>query len=283
MLDIFPASLNLDLAEHTHRPADPAELATALAPRTEVGSLKMAQLRMLSRDSLEEEAGLLRQMHRVVAEAAETAGDSKEASGVFLRRLNFALVSKDQGWRVILECLKTQDSSYEAHKRVALLEFQGYLLARLDLVETLLESAAKRKPAKPNSLSRKASDEELSETSEFLLGDGKPEKLHKRSYNRLPKGDTVEVQLEPQHSLHLSLAKHRFTLVPGDPYRLIDERGRESIVPLGKSIVGRGPTVDVGVNERYRVDLAQSRHHGSHTGWSGKNHRCFFAWHLPPS
>ncbi len=85
-----------------------------------------------------------------------------------------------------------------------------------------------------------------------MLGNGKPEKLPKRTYTRLQKGDTVEIHLEPRHSLHLSLARHRFTLVPGEPYRLIDESGAESIVPIGKSIVGRSPTVDVGVNERYR-------------------------------
>ena len=252
MLDIFPSSLNLPLTEHTHRGNDPWELAVALAPRAELGSLKMAQLRVLSKDSLEEEAGMLRQMHRVIREALDNPSRSKQPIGVFLSRLDIGLVSKDQGWRIILDCLNKQDLSYEAHKRVGLLEYQSYLQARLELVETLLGSAAKRKPAKPRGMSKKLSQNELSETSEFLLGDAKPEKLPKRAYKRLPKGDTVEIQLEPQHSLHLSLAKHRFTLVPGDPYRLIDERGRESIVPVGKSIVGRGPTVDVGVNDGYR-------------------------------
>ena len=105
-------------------------------------------------------------------------------------------VSNDQGWRVILECLKKQDTSYEAHKRVGLLAYRTYLQARLDLVETVLGSAAKRKSAKPGGLKQKASDDAFSETSEFLLGNGKPEKLPKRTYTRLQKGDTVEIHLD---------------------------------------------------------------------------------------
>ena len=253
MQEIFPSSLNLDLKEHTHRRNDPAEIAHALAARAEVGSLKIAQLRMLSSDGLEEEAGMLRQMHRVVRDAVDSGGaGDKEPSGNFLRRLEYALVSKDQGWRVILECLNRQDSSYEDHKRAGLLAYQTYLQARLDMVETLLSSAAKRTPPRERGHHQKASKDDLLETSEFLLKEGSPEKLPKRSYRRLKKGDTVAIQLEPSHSLHLSLARHRFTLVPGEPYRLIDERGAEAIVPTGKCIVGRGPSVDVGVNEGYR-------------------------------
>ena len=115
---------------------------------------------------------------------------------------------------------------------------------------SLLDSAVKRIP-KARGLHQKADNDDLAETSEFLLGEGKPEKLPKRSYRRLRKGDTAEIQLEPHQSLHLSLARHRFTLVPGEPYRLIDERGAESVVPTGKCIVGRGPSVDVGVNDGY--------------------------------
>ena len=126
------------------------------------------------------------------------------------------------------------------------------------MVETLLGGAAKRPPPRERGHHQKASKDDLLETSEFLLKEGKPEKLPNRSYRRLKKGDTVEIQLEPSRSLHLTLAKHRFTLVPGEPYRRIDERGAEAIVPTGKCIVGRGPSVDVGVNEGYR-SVSRSR------------------------
>ena len=250
--DIFPSSLGLNLEEPTHRKNEASELGAALRSRTEVGSLKVAQLRMLTKHSLEEEAGGLRQTNRVIEAALSKRDSELNPIGGFLERLDLALINKDQDWQVILGCLKRQDASYEEYKQVALLEYCKYLQGRLNLIETLLSSAGKQSDKSGSKGRRPASEDELAETSEFILGDGRVEKLPKRAYRRLPKGDTVTVQLEPQHSLHLSLAKHRFTLVLGEPCRLIDEGGREAIVPPGKNIVGRGPTADVAVNERYR-------------------------------
>jgi hypothetical protein len=261
--DLFPRSLELDLDEHTFRDVEASELERALRPRTEVGLVKAAQIRRLGPARLADEADAVERMMRFIDIALEQAKARGDHLTKLLKRMDLARVSQDQGWRVIISCLSRLDGGYESHKRSALDCYRRYLKARLDLVEALNERAQKRLPrsarqnadanGRPDAERRRAAlEERLSETSEVGVDRSRRKSPPKRSFRRIRKGEAVRVRLEPGRSLHFALAAHRFTLVPGDPVRVIDERGREAVVLPGKNIVGRGATADVAVDRRYR-------------------------------
>lgn len=284
---IFPKSLNLEVAEHTFRQSEVEDLEAALEERTQIGAAKATQVRALSTPALVEEAGALREMDAVLRDVFRWANRRPHQISRFLKRLDLSLISQDQDWRTIIGCLNRLDHDYDPHKKAALIHYQKYLAARLALVESLLSSPERQDADEPDwparapagfndppekrlsSPERQDADEpdwparvpvafndppeKLLETSSFMIPDNKPVPRYSRSFKRLPKGDTVEVRLKRQHSLRLKLAKHEFTLVLGAPDRLIDEKDHEIFVPPGKNIVGRGPTVDIRLNDEFRT------------------------------
>jgi hypothetical protein len=72
-------------------------------------------------------------------------------------------------------------------------------------------------------------------------------------FSRLPKGESIEIAFAPHQSLWLILAQHRFLLVGGSPYLIIDESGEDARLRPGKNIVGRGPRCDAVLDGSYRT------------------------------
>lgn len=67
----------------------------------------------------------------------------------------------------------------------------------------------------------------------------------KAEYKRLPKGETLELSLEPAEAFTLFVARHECAIVMRDHLFFIDSDGRETSLRSGKNIVGRDAAADI--------------------------------------
>jgi len=68
---------------------------------------------------------------------------------------------------------------------------------------------------------------------------------HEISFSRLPKGETVEIELQRDHAVDLLLAKHQCRILLQDRLLFVDQEGHDSELRVGRNIVGRDATSDI--------------------------------------
>ena len=123
-----------------------------------------------------------------------------------------------------------------------------YLTSRQDVVKSLYANRQPRKacedrPANGPIVHRPTA--RFRETILISLNENSDMQRHETSFSRLPKGETVEIDLEEDHAVDLLLARHQCRIVLGDRLLFVDQRGRDSELRVGRNVVGREATSDV--------------------------------------
>ena len=75
---------------------------------------------------------------------------------------------------------------------------------------------------------------------------------HETSFSRLPKGETVELDLEEDQAIDLLLGKHQCRILLHDRLLFVDQRGHDSELRVGRNVVGRDATSDVIIDASLR-------------------------------
>lgn len=237
--------LKLTLGDASYEFASPEDFAFALSGRAGVPGTRVGALVDMNGETLRREAEAIRQVEQVFNDALDGSLRDVTRIGPFLRDMDLSLISQDHGWRTIIGALNSIDEVHEAYKKVALVKYVQYLAARRQAVTAIY---ALKRGARPDA--GPDAESKLRETAIFDVTELADHDAHQ--FARMPKGETVEIDLEAEGSITLMLAKHRCQLESNGKISFIDDSGRVTPLRRGKNIVGRDTSCDVQVNVAYR-------------------------------
>lgn len=226
----------------------PRDFEFALSGRICVPAPKIAALSRLSDNELLREAEAIRAVEQRFAEALSGALEDITTVGPLLKNMEPSIISQDNSWRSIISALNGLDRIPESYKKIALVKYMQYLTSRQEVVKTLYANrrpreAAQDRPAIAEAVYRPTA--RFRETKLFNLNGVADLERQEISFSRLPKGETVEVNLEEDRAIDLLLAKHQCRILLRDRLLFVDQNGHDSELRTGRNIVGRDATSDV--------------------------------------
>jgi len=237
--------LQLQIGERTLALATPRDLDFALAGRSGPSSGRAGSLMGLSDAALAHEAEQLADMQQRLEQAVAAGADGR--AGRWLRELDLSLVTEDNDWRRLLAALHALDDRHEEYKRVALAKYLEYVASGRELVRRI--RAGRQRPA-PGEAPAPAAAGPVPVRQRLDFDPG-PAAGEDGTLRRLPKGERVEVRFEPHQSLALALSRHRFVLVSGEPWLLVDDTGADARLDPGRNLVGRSVQCEATVSPGY--------------------------------
>ena len=246
--------VRLDLGASTLKFRSKRELELALGNRTTVSPLTIATLSGLTDEALVREAGIYRHLEQCIVKAVSQHQGVEE----LLVEIDLATITEENDWRSVIRGVRTLDPSANAYKRCALLKFMEYLTSRQELVNTIrgnrqhqMVDAGK---SEPGAIAENHARQTLVFDLPELLAAGSQEDGElDDEFNRVPKGESIEIEFDRHQSLNLLMARYRFTMVSGEPYLLVDENGNDLKLRRGKNIVGRSAQCDVAIDSVFKA------------------------------
>jgi len=231
-----------------------ADFEFALSGRSSLPLDKFAELMTRSAEELKTEALSIKAVEQRLTETLERYLQHPGRSGSIMRDLALTLFSKDHHWREIFETLKNDDRIDDEFRRVALTKYLQYLSARQETLNTLYWLKTLSHPKDElvdtaNPIARTM----LKETVIFDVSHLESSRRMLNELERLPRGESVVLNIPPGEAAALILVKHRFQLSGGEKWVLIDEGGNEYPLGEGRNTVGRDSTNSVVLDNSYRV------------------------------
>ena len=248
---VFSSALTLQIGEHSFQFKSTQELEFVLTGRTTLSAQRAASIVGLSDSDLIQEADTFRRMESLVAEALAQAAEDPDTVDHFLSELDHSLVEEDNNWRDLLLALSQADSRYAAFKLTAISGYRTYLNAGQELVAAVFAERRQGLPD-PSVVNALLGEPKARQRFVFSITDILGHEPAKLEFTRLPKAEPVAVDFGVHQSLSLMLAKHKFILVSGEPWLLIDPTGNESRLYESTTAVGRHPDADVIIYPGYR-------------------------------
>ena len=226
----------------------PRDFEFALNGRTCLPAPKIAALSRLDDDELLREAEAIHAVEQRFAEVLSGALEDITSIGPLLKTMEPSIISQDNSWRSIIGALNGLDGIPETYKKIALVKYLQYLTSRQEVVKNLyanrrLREAGEVRPAIGSPMYRPTARFREAMLSN-LNGFPDPERLE-TSFSRLPKGETVEVNMEEDRAIELLLAKHQCRILLRDRLLFVDQSGHDSELRVGRNVVGRDTTNDV--------------------------------------
>jgi len=238
-------ALKLRLGDATYEFASAEDFAFALAGRAGVPGTRVGALVEMNAESLRREAEAIRQVEQVFNDALDGSLRDVTRIGPFLKEMDLSLISQDHDWRAIIGALNAIDEPLEDYKKVALVKYVQYLAARRQAVTAIY---AVKRGARPDAAAD--IDGKLRETAIFDVTE--LANLEPNLFMRMPKGETVEIDLASEGAVIVMLAKHRCRIESNGKVSFVDDSGRITPLRRGKNIVGRDTSCDAQVNVAYR-------------------------------
>lgn len=226
----------------------PRDFEFALVGRTCLPVSKIAALVRLSDDGLLREAEAIRAVEQRFAEALSGTLEDITSVGPLLQTMEPSIISQDNGWRSIIGALNTTERSCETYKKIALVKYMQYLTSRQEVVKSLYTNRQNRDEhgeRRVNGGSVYRPPARFRETLIFDLNDSAEPDTPEIVFSRLPKGETVELALEPGQSVDLLLSKHQCHITLRDRLFFVDGQGNDSELHVGRNIVGRDTASDI--------------------------------------
>jgi hypothetical protein len=233
----------------------PREFEFALAGRICLPAPKIVALSRLTDDELLREAEAVRAVEERFSDALSGALEDITTVGPKLRSMEPSIISQDNGWRSIISALNAVDQIPESYKKIALVKYTQYLASRQEVVKSLYANRQQRNagaaaPEDGSAVYRPTA--RFRETMLFNLNEISEMERHEASFSRLPKGETVEVDLEEDRAVDLLLAKHQCRILLRDKLLFVDESGHDSELRAGRNVVGRDASSDIVIDASLR-------------------------------
>lgn len=237
--------LTLKVAGKTFVFNSPADLEFALSGRICVPSGKITTLVDVRDEDLLEEAAAIKQAERRFADALSGVLANIGDVNNVLKEINLSLISQDNDWRAIISALMAVPAGYEQYKKIALVKYMQYLVSRQEIVKGLYEHRQIHKNGAAEQAPKKSAEDALKETAIFEMTTFAAPSREGADFSRLPKGETLEVNLEGEKTFSLRLAKSTCGIVHRGRLLFIDDQGQETTLHEGKNVIGRDASADV--------------------------------------
>jgi len=240
--------LNIDIEGENYVFQSPQDFEFALSGRTCLPAPKIAALSRLDDNELLREAEAIRAVEQRFAQALSGTLEDITSVGPFLKAMEPTIISQDNNWRSIIMALNDVDGVPETYKKIALVKYMQYLTSRQEVVKSLYanrqpRSTAEDRPVNGSAVYRPTA--RFRDTMLINLNDISDMERHEISFSRLPKGETVEIELQRDHAVDLLLAKYQCRILLQERLLFVDQEGHDSELRVGRNIVGRDATSDV--------------------------------------
>lgn len=262
---LFAKKLKLQFRDKTVSFASVTDFEFGLTSRTEVPAGKIADLVRQSPEALTQEAGNIRQLERRFVDLLSKSMEEPGSIGYLLRDVDLKLFSQDHEWRTIFAALVKLGKEFDEYKQLALVKYTQYLGSRQEVLKSIFENKYQL-DAVASELN--AAGPDFKET--VIFESQKTELLSPRDsgLQRLPRGETITIQIDVDTNLQVVLSRHKFTIVSGQQLHLVDENGPDYELQYGRNRVGREQGNDVIVDPAYRdvsrkhliIDVESPRH-----------------------
>jgi|GEM_PF-3002114 len=261
---LFGTAISLDLGNGRQRFRSPERLTRALAAYATPSGKRVAELGALGDAVLLRKLQGYRETARDVGRALANWSVTDGRSTAEMIELDSLAIADDDGWKQLLQRLARLGPEGRPFLRTALQRYLEYLNAAQDSIDVLRDGrGGGRSRRSPDAAPAVEADTWQHQSLNYNLdaianahpGGSAPDQ---GEFNRMPKGEPMEIEFAAHQSLSLLLARYPFVLVSGDPYLLIDEYGNDLHLRAGRNIVGRSPQCDVAVDTALR---AVSRRH----------------------
>lgn len=174
-----------------------------------------------------------------------------------LAHLHGANALLDTTWASAIEQVNTWPSGRSEYQRALLDALVEYLVCERDCVRTLIENRQRPSPQQAGTPAHEI-DAGLRQRLIFDVALGDNASPGPLEFSRLPKGEPHAIALSAGQCIQLMLAHHRFALVCGSPWRLVDEFGEDMPLTPERCVAGRSNECDLVVDHGFR---AISRRH----------------------
>lgn len=245
--------LTLSVDNLTVRFSTVDDLTFALDGKTHLPVSKYDELRALSLEALRKQAIDIRKVEGRLLQILEFSFSEPLAVDYQLREMDVRVFTEDHSWRALVEALNEKGSEFAEYKRVALVKYLQYLANRQELIKRVYWNKSRKSQA---GLSED-SDEAIQgfiDTSIFDGGSDLADQLKSdTAFERLPRGEPLDIRLLPGQEMTIRLSVHPFRLVRADGAYLVDEQGREHALKPRRSTVGRSSDNDVVLDAAYRA------------------------------
>ena len=226
----------------------PQDFEFALSGRASLPASKIAALSRLSDEELLREAEAIRAVEQRFNAALSGTLEDITTVGPLLNTMEPSIISQDHNWRSIIGALNDADVIPETYKKIALVKYMQYLTSRQEVVKSLYSNRQPRESGEarpPNGTPVHRPTARFRETMLLNLNGGSDLELDDASFSRLPKGETVEVDLDDDSAIDLLLANHQCRILMRDRLTFVDQNGHDSELRVGRNVVGRDATNDI--------------------------------------
>ncbi|MDX1514384.1 MAG: FHA domain-containing protein [Gammaproteobacteria bacterium] len=263
--NLFSKKLRLEFSDRTVNFATVSDFEFSLASRTEVPAGKITDLVRKSPEALTREASSIRQLERQFVDLLSKSMEEPGSISHLLRGVDLKLFSQDHEWRTIFTALTKLGKAYDDYKQLALVKYTQYLGSRQEVLKSIFENKYQLDAvaAELNAAGPDFKETVIFESRETALRSPRDSGL-----KRLPRGETVTIQLDAEADLQILLSRHKFSIVSGQQLHLVDENGTDYALQYGRNRVGREQGNDVIVDPAYRdvsrkhliIDVESPRH-----------------------
>jgi hypothetical protein len=229
--------LELQVAGHAHHFTNIGDFEFALGGRTAVPSGKIQRLVRCSMQELRAEARTIKDVEKRFVDILSQSIEQPKSINRSMRELDPLIFSQDHHWREIIDALNEMGDEYDAYRRVALVKYMQYLSARQDIIKHLYSEKKK--------YSSNGSGEGEGELKDTLILDSAvisemPGADGSNEFERMPKGESVNVVLTQGKEIDIMLSRHKCKL-SHQSYGLEfqDEKGEKYRLNAGRNTVGR--------------------------------------------
>lgn len=247
---LFTSALKLEVGGRGLTFNTLADFEFSLQSRTEVPSAKISELVRLSPAQLLTEATRIRKVEKHFVDVLARSIEEPGTIGALLREIDKKMFSQDHEWRGIVSALDRCGREFDEFKKVALVRYVQYLGARQEVLQSIY-AHKRQQPEKEPEHEGAGGEAALRETVIFDLSDSAPE-AEPRPFERLPKGETVQLRLPEAGDMDIMLSHNHFRLVGGDHFYLVDEKGADYLLGPGRNVIGRDLRNEVVIDAGYR-------------------------------
>ena len=248
-------TLSLEIGDQTITFNSLGEFEFALSGRTDVPSRKIAELVSLSRPELKKEAKAIKAVEQMFVDVLAKSIDEPGTISDLLREIDVHVFSQDHQWRDLMRSLNEQATDYDDLRRIALVKYMQYLRSRQDVIKqtyAVKKRESRAGETKDNSQVNEQIPAAMRDTVIFDTVVVEQDSDSTRDFQRLPKGESVHLKLNPDEIVPLRLSKHAFHLVHDSALKLVDDQNETYLLKRGKNVIGRDGVCNIVLDSVYR-------------------------------
>lgn len=251
----FSKPVELQVGDQTLKFFSIGDFEFCLSGRTSVPSRKITEMVKFTPDQLKKEARTIKDIEkRFVAMLSRSIEDPSSINRA-MRELDPLIFSQDHNWRDVVSSMNGGGDDLNPFRRVALVKYMQYLSSRQEIIKYLysekkkfMEDVPQREGEAPDS--SKFKDTLILENT--IFEPSATEENKGKEFERLPKGEVVNLNLDTGAQVDILLSKHACKLIAGETLKFVDQAGRQYDLRKGRNIVGRDTISNIMIDPALR-------------------------------